>query len=153
MSLVSSDSEGEQNELRSLQEKLESTMRLVTNLSGQLSELKDQVHEGAVLRGGRTGGGGGRRKGSDGPTSRCGCHCPAGCPWASLQLRPVSGPLQSGARAGPTQTDQVSLWVTGTKYLGHYLLPSQGHQSWMGLQNSASHLMNDVSVPHGGFTR
>lgn len=45
MSLVSSDSEGEQNELRSLQEKLESTMKLVTNLSGQLSELKDQVKE------------------------------------------------------------------------------------------------------------
>ncbi|XP_048643001.1 inositol 1,4,5-trisphosphate receptor type 1 isoform X6 [Marmota marmota marmota] len=42
MSLVSSDSEGEQNELRNLQEKLESTMKLVTNLSGQLSELKDQ---------------------------------------------------------------------------------------------------------------
>ncbi|XP_037656607.1 inositol 1,4,5-trisphosphate receptor type 1 isoform X3 [Choloepus didactylus] len=45
MSLVSSDSEGEQNELRNLQEKLESTMRLVTNLSGQLSELKDQMTE------------------------------------------------------------------------------------------------------------
>lgn len=45
MSLVSSDSEGEQNELRNLQEKLESTMKLVTNLSGQLSELKDQVKE------------------------------------------------------------------------------------------------------------
>uniref|UniRef100_A0A5F8GTB7 Inositol 1,4,5-trisphosphate receptor n=1 Tax=Monodelphis domestica TaxID=13616 RepID=A0A5F8GTB7_MONDO len=43
MSLVSSDSEGEQNELRNLQEKLESTMKLVSNLSGQLSELKDQV--------------------------------------------------------------------------------------------------------------
>ncbi|CAK7293173.1 Inositol 1,4,5-trisphosphate receptor type 1 [Vulpes lagopus] len=45
MSLVSSDSEGEQNELRNLQEKLESTMKLVTNLSGQLSELKDQMTE------------------------------------------------------------------------------------------------------------
>lgn len=45
MSLVSSDSEGEQNELRNLQEKLESTMKLVSNLSGQLSELKDQVRE------------------------------------------------------------------------------------------------------------
>lgn len=49
MSLVSSDSEGEQNELRSLQEKLESTMKLVTNLSGQLSELKDQVKEASHL--------------------------------------------------------------------------------------------------------
>lgn len=43
MSLVSSDAEGEQNELRNLQEKLESTMKLVSNLSSQLSELKDQV--------------------------------------------------------------------------------------------------------------
>ncbi|XP_049622307.1 inositol 1,4,5-trisphosphate receptor type 1 isoform X2 [Suncus etruscus] len=45
MSLVSSDSEGEQNELRNLQEKLESTMKLVANLSGQLTELKDQMTE------------------------------------------------------------------------------------------------------------
>ncbi|XP_077132954.1 inositol 1,4,5-trisphosphate-gated calcium channel ITPR1 isoform X4 [Ranitomeya variabilis] len=45
MSLVSSDSEGEQNELRNLQEKLECTMRLVTYLSSQLSELKDQMTE------------------------------------------------------------------------------------------------------------
>ncbi|XP_048344153.1 inositol 1,4,5-trisphosphate receptor type 1 isoform X4 [Sphaerodactylus townsendi] len=45
MSLVSSDAEGEQNELRNLQEKLESTMKLVTNLSSQLSELKDQMTE------------------------------------------------------------------------------------------------------------
>ncbi|XP_060723269.1 inositol 1,4,5-trisphosphate receptor type 1 isoform X2 [Tachysurus vachellii] len=45
MSLVSSDSEGEQNELRSLQDKLESTMRLVTNLTNQLSELKEQMTE------------------------------------------------------------------------------------------------------------
>uniref|UniRef100_A0A8C9VDW5 Inositol 1,4,5-trisphosphate receptor n=1 Tax=Scleropages formosus TaxID=113540 RepID=A0A8C9VDW5_SCLFO len=43
MSLVSSDAEGEQNEIRSLQEKLESTMKLVSNLSGQLTELKEQV--------------------------------------------------------------------------------------------------------------
>uniref|UniRef100_A0A8C3EW83 Inositol 1,4,5-trisphosphate receptor n=1 Tax=Corvus moneduloides TaxID=1196302 RepID=A0A8C3EW83_CORMO len=50
MSLVSSDSEGEQNELRNLQEKLESTMKLVTNLSGQLSELKDQVRSGHTPR-------------------------------------------------------------------------------------------------------
>uniref|UniRef100_A0A7N6BH92 Inositol 1,4,5-trisphosphate receptor n=1 Tax=Anabas testudineus TaxID=64144 RepID=A0A7N6BH92_ANATE len=44
MSLVSSDAEGEQNEIRNLQEKLESTMRLVANLSGQLTELKEQVY-------------------------------------------------------------------------------------------------------------
>lgn len=43
MSLVSSDAEGEQNEIRNLQEKLESAMRLVCNLSGQLTELKEQV--------------------------------------------------------------------------------------------------------------
>lgn len=43
MSLVSSDGEGEQNELRCLQEKLESTMRLVSNLTNQLTELKEQV--------------------------------------------------------------------------------------------------------------
>uniref|UniRef100_A0A8C1R543 Inositol 1,4,5-trisphosphate receptor n=1 Tax=Cyprinus carpio TaxID=7962 RepID=A0A8C1R543_CYPCA len=43
MSLVSSDAEGEQNEIRNLQEKLESTMKLVSNLSGQLTELKEQV--------------------------------------------------------------------------------------------------------------
>lgn len=45
MSLVSSDAEGEQNEIRNLQEKLESTMKLVSNLSGQLTELKEQVSD------------------------------------------------------------------------------------------------------------
>uniref|UniRef100_A0A671XHQ3 Inositol 1,4,5-trisphosphate receptor n=1 Tax=Sparus aurata TaxID=8175 RepID=A0A671XHQ3_SPAAU len=44
MSLVSSDADGEQNEIRNLQEKLESTMKLVSNLSGQLTELKEQAH-------------------------------------------------------------------------------------------------------------
>lgn len=48
MSLVSSDAEGEQNEIRNLQEKLESTMRLVSNLSGQLTELKEQVYHVTV---------------------------------------------------------------------------------------------------------
>lgn len=43
MSLVSSEGENEQNEIRNLQEKLESTMSLVKQLSGQLSELKEQV--------------------------------------------------------------------------------------------------------------
>lgn len=46
MSLVSSDGDGEQNEIRNLQEKLESTMKLVSNLSGQLTELKEQVGAG-----------------------------------------------------------------------------------------------------------
>ncbi|XP_023661367.1 inositol 1,4,5-trisphosphate-gated calcium channel ITPR1 isoform X4 [Paramormyrops kingsleyae] len=45
MSLVSSDAEGEQNEIRNLQEKLESTMKLVSNLSSQLTELKEQMTE------------------------------------------------------------------------------------------------------------
>uniref|UniRef100_A0A8C7QSZ5 Inositol 1,4,5-trisphosphate receptor n=1 Tax=Oncorhynchus mykiss TaxID=8022 RepID=A0A8C7QSZ5_ONCMY len=43
MSLVSSEGDGEQNEMRSLQEKLDSTVTLVSLLSSQLSELKDQV--------------------------------------------------------------------------------------------------------------
>jgi hypothetical protein len=43
MSLVSNEGDSEQNEIRSLQEKLESTMSLVKQLSGQLSELKEQV--------------------------------------------------------------------------------------------------------------
>lgn len=50
MSLVSSDADGEQNEIRNLQEKLESTMKLVTNLSGQLTELKEQVGEGGETK-------------------------------------------------------------------------------------------------------
>uniref|UniRef100_A0A670JE55 Inositol 1,4,5-trisphosphate receptor n=1 Tax=Podarcis muralis TaxID=64176 RepID=A0A670JE55_PODMU len=53
MSLVSSDSEGEQNELRNLQEKLESTMKLVSNLSNQLSELKEQVRDFQMMQTGR----------------------------------------------------------------------------------------------------
>ena len=52
MSLVSSDAEGEQNEIRNLQEKLESAMRLVGNLSGQLTELKEQVCFGHFICGG-----------------------------------------------------------------------------------------------------
>lgn len=43
MSLVSNESDCEQNEIRNLQEKLESTMSLVKQLSGQLAELKEQV--------------------------------------------------------------------------------------------------------------
>ncbi|XP_061430042.1 inositol 1,4,5-trisphosphate receptor type 1-like [Lethenteron reissneri] len=45
MSLVSSDGEGEQNELRGLQDKLDCTMKLVSYLSSQLSELKEQMTE------------------------------------------------------------------------------------------------------------
>lgn len=45
MSLVSSDADGEQNEIRNLQEKLESTMKLVSTLTGQLTELKEQMTE------------------------------------------------------------------------------------------------------------
>lgn len=45
MSLVSNEGDSEQNEIRNLQEKLESTMSLVKQLSGQLAELKEQVCE------------------------------------------------------------------------------------------------------------
>lgn len=43
MSLVSSEGESEQNEIRSLHERLDTTVSLVSQLSGQLSELKEQV--------------------------------------------------------------------------------------------------------------
>jgi hypothetical protein len=43
MSLTADDGEGEQNELRNLQQQLESTNKLVQTLSSQLAELKDQV--------------------------------------------------------------------------------------------------------------
>lgn len=43
MSLVSSEGDNEQNEIRSLQEKLDNTVTLVAQLSGQLAELKEQV--------------------------------------------------------------------------------------------------------------
>ena len=43
MSLVSSEGDGEQNEMRSLQHTLDGTVTLVAQLSGQLAELKEQV--------------------------------------------------------------------------------------------------------------
>ena len=43
MSLANDDSDGEQNDIRVLQTQLESTNRLVKELSLQLAELKDQV--------------------------------------------------------------------------------------------------------------
>lgn len=43
MSLAAVEGDGEQIELRSLQTQLETTQILVTNLSQQLMELKDQV--------------------------------------------------------------------------------------------------------------
>ncbi|KFO98127.1 Inositol 1,4,5-trisphosphate receptor type 2, partial [Calypte anna] len=45
MSLVSNEGDSEQNEIRNLQERLESTMSLVKQLSGQLAELKEQMTE------------------------------------------------------------------------------------------------------------
>ncbi|XP_035763053.1 inositol 1,4,5-trisphosphate receptor type 2 [Neolamprologus brichardi] len=45
MSLVSSEGDNEQNEMRSLQEKMENTANLVAQLSGQLAELKEQMTE------------------------------------------------------------------------------------------------------------
>jgi len=53
MSLVSNEGDSEQNEIRNLQEKLESTMSLVKQLSGQLAELKEQVSELGGREGGR----------------------------------------------------------------------------------------------------
>lgn len=44
MSLAADEGEAEQIELRSLQSQLETTQFLVTNLSQQLSELRDQVN-------------------------------------------------------------------------------------------------------------
>ncbi|KAG5830491.1 hypothetical protein ANANG_G00311190 [Anguilla anguilla] len=45
MSLVSSEGDGEQNEIRSLQERLDGTLSLVSLLSAQLAELKEQMTE------------------------------------------------------------------------------------------------------------
>ncbi|KAH9503750.1 Inositol 1,4,5-trisphosphate receptor type 1 [Bulinus truncatus] len=45
MSLAAEDSEGEQNEIRSLQAQLDLTTRLVQKLSAQLTELKEQMTE------------------------------------------------------------------------------------------------------------
>ncbi|XP_062921619.1 inositol 1,4,5-trisphosphate receptor type 3 isoform X1 [Mobula hypostoma] len=45
MSLVSNEGEGEQNEIRNLQEKLFLTMKLVTILTNQLTDLKEQMTE------------------------------------------------------------------------------------------------------------
>ena len=45
MSLAADDSEGEQNELRTLHGQLNSTNELVQLLSQQLFELKEQVNE------------------------------------------------------------------------------------------------------------
>lgn len=44
MSLVAEDSEGEQNEIRNLHATLDSTNRLVKNLTKQLTELREQVN-------------------------------------------------------------------------------------------------------------
>ena len=43
MSLAADDGEGEQNEFRLLQSQLENTQKLVSTLSQQLFELKEQV--------------------------------------------------------------------------------------------------------------
>ncbi|XP_026223941.1 inositol 1,4,5-trisphosphate receptor type 3 isoform X2 [Anabas testudineus] len=45
MSLVVTDGDGEQNEMRMLQDKLASTMKVVTTLTSQLNELKEQMTE------------------------------------------------------------------------------------------------------------
>ena len=43
MSLAADEGEGEQNEMRTLQLQLENTQKLLSTLSHQLSDLKDQV--------------------------------------------------------------------------------------------------------------
>lgn len=43
MSLAADEGEGEQNEMRTLQMQLENTQKLLSTLSHQLSDLKDQV--------------------------------------------------------------------------------------------------------------
>lgn len=43
MSLVVTDGDGEQNEMRMLQDKLAATMKVVMTLTTQLTELKEQV--------------------------------------------------------------------------------------------------------------
>jgi hypothetical protein len=48
MSLAADEGEGEQMELRTLQEQLVLTQTLVINLSQQLNELKDQVRSCAT---------------------------------------------------------------------------------------------------------
>ncbi|XP_041801831.1 inositol 1,4,5-trisphosphate receptor type 3 isoform X2 [Chelmon rostratus] len=45
MSLVVTDGDGEQNEMRMLQDKLAATMKVVTTLTTQLTELKEQMTE------------------------------------------------------------------------------------------------------------
>lgn len=49
MSLAADEGEGEQMELRTLQEQLVLTQTLVINLSQQLNELKDQVRKNATI--------------------------------------------------------------------------------------------------------
>lgn len=44
MSLVVTDGDGEQNEMRMLQDKLANTMNVVMTLTAQLNELKEQVN-------------------------------------------------------------------------------------------------------------
>uniref|UniRef100_A0A8C4IDV6 Inositol 1,4,5-trisphosphate receptor n=1 Tax=Dicentrarchus labrax TaxID=13489 RepID=A0A8C4IDV6_DICLA len=48
MSLVVTDGDGEQNEMRMLQDKLAATMKVVTTLTTQLTELKEQVYTHAL---------------------------------------------------------------------------------------------------------
>lgn len=45
MSLVVTDGDGEQNEMRMLQDKLGATMKVVHTLTTQLTELKEQVRD------------------------------------------------------------------------------------------------------------
>lgn len=50
MSLAADEGEGEQIELRSLQQQLETTQVLVTTLTQQLIELKEQVNRARRIK-------------------------------------------------------------------------------------------------------
>lgn len=92
MSLVSNEGDSEQNEIRNLQEKLESTMSLVKQLSGQLAELKEQVSK---LRGGAGVGVRAISLCEQGDPETPGNKSPRLCPAASQQAGTPPGPLQA----------------------------------------------------------
>lgn len=87
MSLVSNEGEGEQNEIRILQDKLTSTMKLVSHLTAQLNELKEQVCTPALS-----------------------WHHPRGPTLGSLRLSQPSPPLGGGIGVGPSLKSPLSSW-------------------------------------------
>lgn len=102
MSLVSNEGEGEQNEIRILQDKLNSTMKLVSHLTAQLNELKEQVCTPAPS-----------------------WYHPRGPTLGSLRLSQPSLPLGGGVGVGPSLKCPPFLpglslalgWKTGPKHI------------------------------------